>query len=345
MTWVNRPVTADPYPGLRRPLVIGLVNNASDGALKSTEGLFVKKLQAALGEAGLQLHCFTCPEIPRATPPETPLGRPYATVDALFDMAVDGLIVTGMEPQAASLPEEPIWPSLSKLVDWAETSATPVIWSCLAAHAAILRLDGIARAPLGRKMSGIFACDVVSTDHPLMRGLPQRWVTPHSRYYGVPEASLGANGYQILSKSAEAGADVFVKSTGIPFVFFQGHPEYSPDTLLREYRRDVRRYLAVGQDPYPMPPKHYFDSDTETALEALRQRALTNWRDPALIGEVIRLVGSAVRPASWEDPAARIFTNWLSGIARSEPSPDPANRLGARRTQDELAMAAVVPGQ
>ena len=54
------------------------------------------------------------------------------------------------------------------------------------------------------------------------------------------------------------------------FVFFQGHPEYESDTLLREYRRDIGRYFKGETDRYPSMPRSYFDCDTVNALTALR---------------------------------------------------------------------------
>jgi homoserine O-succinyltransferase len=336
--------TTGRYSGAYGPLVIGLVNNASDRALKSTEGLFVKALQTASGETDLRLRFFTCPEVPRATSPQTPLGQPYSAIDRLFDTHVDALIVTGMEPQATRLQDEPIWPSLTKLVDWAKTSATPVLWSCLAAHAAVLRLDGVSRAPLGGKMSGLFECDVVSTGHPLMTGLPSRWAIPHSRYYSVPEALLADKGYQILSRSPEAGADIFVKNADTPFVFFQGHPEYDTDTLLREYKRDLRRYFAGEQVQCPMPPRRYFNRDMEAALARLRERALEARGDATLLDEILHLVRGVTRPDAWQNPAAQLFANWLRAVAqRGALSRRPEKERRPERDRLEASVDELVP--
>ena len=51
-------------------------------------------------------------------------------------------------------------------------------------------------------------------------------------------------GYLVLTQSAEGGVDSFVKKKKQSlFVHFQGHPEYGAQTLLKEYRRDIRRFL------------------------------------------------------------------------------------------------------
>ena len=78
------------------------------------------------------------------------------------------------------------------------------VWSCLAAHAAILHTDGIRRAKRNDKLFGIFECAKVS-DHPLTVGLPASFRLPHSRWNGVPEDQLLDCGFTVLAQSAEAG--------------------------------------------------------------------------------------------------------------------------------------------
>ena len=72
---------------------------------------------------------------------------------------------------------------------------------------------------------------------------------------------------------------MFVKQRKSLFVFFQGHPEYEANTLLLEYRRDIRRFLRRERDTYPPMPQGYFDEDTVDALTAVRERALSDRRE------------------------------------------------------------------
>jgi homoserine O-succinyltransferase len=64
--------------------------------------------------------------------------------------------------------DEPYWAAFSQLVDWASHNTISTLWSCLAAHAAVLRLDRIERVPLREKCIGIFDCDKLA-DHPARR--------------------------------------------------------------------------------------------------------------------------------------------------------------------------------
>ena len=68
------------------------------------------------------------------------------------------------------------------------------------------------------------------------------------------------------------------------FVFFQGHPEYDTDTLAREYRRDVGRFLRGERDNFPATPRGYFNDRATAAAEDFRVRALRG-RHAGLIGE------------------------------------------------------------
>jgi homoserine O-succinyltransferase/O-acetyltransferase len=294
-------------------IVIGLVNNSSDRGLAITERQFHTLLREACGVAQLDLLCSTCPEIPRLTRPVTVYGQPYVCLDDLFASKLDALIVTGMEPRAARLEDEPCWKSLVALVDWAARRSLPTIWSCLAAHAAVFHLDGVFRVRLPRKLSGVFVCRTVSETHPLMAGLSPVRVNPHSRFYDLQEVALSACGYAILSHSEQAGADIFTRPGSAPFVFFQGHPEYGPETLLRELRRDVRRYLAGESKRYPDTPAHYFSPNAEATLARFRSRALATPSDPALLAE---LSGLPIYPDAWSDGwrswARQIYANWIA---------------------------------
>jgi homoserine O-succinyltransferase len=318
MNWFGQSAQERRDSGLNRALTIGLVNNTSDRALESTERQFLRLLRAASIGVELKFRFFTCPEIRRSALPLSSMGLPYSNIDELYDTPLDALIVTGMEPQATALQDEPIWANLAKLVDWAEEQAVPAVWSCLAAHAAVLHLDGIVRSRLPEKLSGVFACDVAATGHKLMAGLPPRWATPHSRYYGVSEDALIASGYQILSRSGEAAVNIFLKNGATTFIFIQGHPEYDGDTLLREYKRDIRRYVVGERNEFPRAPKHRFTTESEAALNKLRQDALRGQRDPAILDAVSTLVKNEAQPNTWHVPAARFYANWLICIAKDD---------------------------
>src|ERR1700689_4958234 len=80
-----------------RTWVVGLVNNTSDRARKSTERHFLKLLRAAAPGVDLDIRLFTCPETPCSIRPQGYWAEPYVDIADLFDTHLDALIVTGME--------------------------------------------------------------------------------------------------------------------------------------------------------------------------------------------------------------------------------------------------------
>ncbi len=221
----------------REWITIGLVNNMPDAAFKTTERQFVSLLENASPGIHVRLHRYLFPEISRSELIACHT-RHYASTDSLCNTALDGLIVTGREPMTLDLRDECYWPSFAKVLEWARDNTLSTVWSCLAAHAAILHMDGISRRKSDSKHFGIFDC-VRVCDHSLTSDASLHFQIPHSRWNGVSEDELWSRGYTVLARAVDAGVDTFVKQENSLFVFFQGHPEYEPDTLMREYRRDV----------------------------------------------------------------------------------------------------------
>ncbi|HYR41785.1 MAG TPA: homoserine O-succinyltransferase [Terriglobia bacterium] len=288
-------------------LDIGLVNNMPDSALQATERQFLALLEAAAEGMMVRLTPYALPEVPRADAGRCHINS-YFSINDLWNRALDGLIVTGMEPCAVNLIEEPYWPTFTRLMDWAEENTASSIWSCLAAHAAALHSDGIRRFRLNAKRSGIFDCARAS-DHQLTRGTTDHFPMPHSRWNDLPEEALTGSGYVLLTRSA-AGVDSFVKQRKSLFVFFQGHPEYEADTLLLEYRRDVKRFLKGESNIYPSMPQSYFDDHTAAAWTSLRERALSGRREE-LIGDLPAPPAPGVLACTWRPDAVRLYRNWL----------------------------------
>jgi homoserine O-succinyltransferase/O-acetyltransferase len=295
-------------------LTIAVVNNMPDSALRATERQFCALLGAASEGRLLRLQFFSLPGIKRSAVAAAHVARYYEDFAELQRNPPDGIIVTGTEPRAATLQEEPYWPTMAWLVDWAEEFSIPGIWSCLAAHAAVLRLSNIKREAFGNKLLGVFECKINDASHWLLQGLPERWQVPHSRFYGLSEAALVSHGYSILSRSAETGPDIFVKRTHGLQLFFQGHPEYAQSSLLGEYRRDIARFLSGERSTYPDMPRNYFDPSTVSALESFRER-VHRLKSAEMLAEFDALAAGTSPENCWFDEADVIYANWLSYLA------------------------------
>jgi homoserine O-succinyltransferase len=298
------------------PLEVGLLNNMPDGALAATERQYVRLFQAAGSERLVRLHFFSLPTVTRSAETKARLGEVYHEIEKLKQARLDGLIVTGAEPKTELLQQEPYWPELADIIDWAKDNTASTIWSCLAAHAAVLHLDGVTRRRLPAKCSGVFA-STKTNDDPLIDGL--RWPLRifHSRLNDLVEEDLNAKDYNVLTRAPGAGVDIFVKRYRSLFVFFQGHPEYDPLSLRGEYLRDVGRFLSGAQENYPAAPAGYFDPDTSGALDDLHLRALRQ-PDATMLAECRAILDRSTVTMDRRGAATTIFRNWLSHLAMSK---------------------------
>lgn len=319
-----------------RKLKIGLINNMSDGALEATERQFVSLLESASGDMTVELSFYSLPGIVRNEFGAHRVNMCYASAETLLHSHLDGLIVTGREPLHPNLEDEPYWVSFAKVLEWARDHTFSTIWSCLAAHGAVLSQDGIRRVPARRKHFGVFECTTAS-EHPLTAGLPSCFATPHSRWNGLSAEQLTASGYRVLSEAGDAGVDMFARQHKSLFVYFQGHPEYQANTLLGEYRRDVWRFLRGESASYPLVPAGYFDAVTEGRLVELQNRA-ERGRTEAFERELEAILSSAQTSAAWVPTASAIYRNWLGYICAQKKA-----RLSA---QAALAAGSMirVPG-
>jgi homoserine O-succinyltransferase len=171
-----------------RPINIGLVNNMPDAALVATEAQFQSLIARAAAGREVRLRLFSLPGVPRSAAAQAAMRRRYISTDSLPATPVDALIITGAEPLAGDLRDEPFWAELAALTDWAECNTVSTVFSCLAAHAAVLHLDGLVRQPLAEKCSGVYAVD--ATTHPLAPYRDASILVPHSRLNGLDEKTL-----------------------------------------------------------------------------------------------------------------------------------------------------------
>ena len=298
-------------------LHIGLVNNMGDAAMGATERQFLTLLEAAAGDMLVRVTLYALPEVERNPSGQRRVRSFYSGVEQLWEQAPeqhpDGLIVTGREPLTPDLRAEAYWPSLLRILRWTRENTRSTIWSCLAAHAAVLALDGIERVRSPHKRVGIFTCEQGAA-HALLAGAPARLRIPHSRWNGVAAGQLAVNGYQVLTRTSDGDVDIFVKQDGALHVFFQGHLEYGSETLMGEYRRDVKRHLKGETKTYPSLPVDYFDAETERSLREIESKAPASVREQ-LLGEVSAVLGSARIQNTWRGAAALIYRNWLEHLS------------------------------
>jgi homoserine O-succinyltransferase len=291
-------------------LRIALINNMPDAALEDTELQFYELLDAAAGDVPISLKLYSLPDLPRGDTGQRRLNNFYFDIEDLLNSRFDGVIMTGTEPRQPDLRNEPYWPILTKVLDWAEKNTASTVLSCLAAHAGVLHSDGIPRHPLRDKQFGVFQYKKVR-EHALTAGTGERMQIPHSRWNEVRADALNSSGYEILLQSAQAGVDLFVKKKRDSlFVHFQGHPEYGTRTLLKEYRRDIKRFLRRERETYPTMPHGYFDDAATKLLSEFRDKVVTNPREQ-LLEEFPEASVAGSLQGTWQASAASVYRKWL----------------------------------
>jgi homoserine O-succinyltransferase len=297
-----------------RRIRIGLVNNMPDAGLAATERQFIGLLHSASADHDVLLRFYALTSTPRNPGVRSAMQTNYFPAHTLRETRLDALIVTGAEPLAPSLPEEVYWRELIHVFDFARQRTVSSIFSCLAAHGAVLHWDGVPRIPLSRKLSGVFTAQVVCR-HGLVDGFPLNHFIPHSRFNGLDEAELADKGYTTLVRSDEAGVDLFIKDEASLLIFLQGHPEYDADSLAREFRRDLFRYLAAERATPPDPPSRYFGAEVLAEVDALIEHSRCN-RGPQIADCLSGVMLDKGHEASWRLISQRLYSNWLSIIAR-----------------------------
>jgi homoserine O-succinyltransferase len=324
-----RDVWAEP-----RPIKVGLVNNMPDSAFLDTENQF-RGAAGGAGGSGVEFELYTIKEIPRSEKVSALIEERYQGLDELWTRPPDALIVTGTEPTQVQLQFEPYWPYLARVLEWAADHVQTTLLSCLASHASLLLFDGIERRPRPAKCSGVFEGSVEDSLDPLATGLPDVVRMPHSRLNDVPEAALIEAGYRIVVGSGRSGAGWSVaareRGNGL-FVLCQGHPEYGTLSLLREYRRDVRRSLfGRGAVPYPRLPDGYLGEQAVEILTEFEHRAHAWDMDPRELWPTFPFDAvAATVENTWAPAAATLYSNWLHLASAAVPN----------RAQDEVLRRA-----
>lgn len=320
-----------------RELHIGFLNMMPDAALQATERQFIRLVGSCNRIAQFYVYPFSLPELDRGVATRQYIERYYSEFSTLRDSGLDALIITGANVANPSLSDEPFWIPLIEVTEWAWDNVSSILCSCLATHALLKHFHGIDRQPLPRKRWGVYSHRVSAPWHPLLRDINTRFDVPHSRYNDISRVQLEAKGLSVLAESDDGGVHMASSPDHARIIYMQGHPEYDANSLLKEFRRELRRFAVGDRDDPPPLPEHYFRGNAEImALEALdnavRARSTGAEFDDGPDPEVETLLDN-----TWSDTAKAIFNNWLglvynlTSLDRRQqfmPGIDPENPLG-----------------
>lgn len=250
-----------------RPLEIVILNLMP---LKITTETDLLRL---LSNTPLQLD-ITFMKLVSHTPKNTPIEHMrmfYIPFETLRDKRFDGMIITGAPVEQMEYEDVSYWDEISEIFTWAKTHVTSTLYICWAAQAGLYHHYGVPKHNLDRKMFGIFKHHITTeTFLPIFRGFDDMFRMPHSRHTEVRREDIVKHKeLSIIAESYESGVGIVMAREGREF-FITGHMEYNPDTLDKEYKRDMGKRDDVDM------PQNYYRNDNPDDGPLVRWRAHAN---------------------------------------------------------------------
>ena len=255
-----------------RPLKILLLNLMPKKIETETQ------LSRLLGNTPLQIDLELIKvkdHVSKNTSPEHMLAF-YKTFDEVKDQTFDGMIITGAPVEQMPFEQVEYWDELCAIMEWSKTHVHSTLHICWGAQAGLYHFYGVPKHPLSKKMFGIFRQKSLDPSLPIFRGFDDWFAMPQSRHTEVRREDIEkVPGLDIIAESPESGVSIVMARGGREF-FVTGHLEYAPDTLDKEYRRDLGK-----RDDVDLPKNYYYHDDpTEEPLVTWRAHAnlfYSNW--------------------------------------------------------------------
>ncbi len=293
-----------------KELHIGFLNLMPDAAFQATERQFVSMLSSN-NEFLIHLHPTSVATENRSEKFKAYIGENYNEIKAFQKRKYDGLIISGANPSQQDMTQEDFWEPLIDVFEWAESNATSILCSCLATHAIMKAKYGIERQMRDEKAWGIFQHQLGEGNHPLTQGIENGFDGPHSHYYDFPMEAIESTDLRILASNDFAGLYLAATEDG-SLLLFQGHPEYSKNSILKEYQREINNFVSGKRDDYPPLPNNYFSDSNILELDEIKQSVLTSPKEISLNDGMISGIDSG-----WESAGEIIYNNWLESLVQS----------------------------
>ena len=207
------------------------------------------------------------------TPKNTPIEHMmmfYRDFEVMKNEKYDGMIITGAPVETLDFEDVSYWDEITMIFDWAHTHVTSTLYICWAAQAGLFHHYGVPKYPLEKKKFGIFRQTPLDKSLPIFRGFDDEFMMPHSRHTEIRRKDIDDHDMlTLIAESADSGVGIVMARNGREF-FITGHMEYAPDTLDKEYKRDMGK-----RDDVEMPI-NYYEHDDPTLHPVVSWRAHAN---------------------------------------------------------------------
>ena len=198
------------------------------------------------------------------------INKFYVHFEDIRKHKYDGMIITGAPVEHMEFEDVDYWEELKAIMNWSTTHVHSTLHICWGAQAGLYFHYGIPKYSREKNLNGVYSHKVLHHKVPLVRGLDDYVMCPHSRYTEVRSEDIRKHEeLNILAESEEAGVLLVVNEDGSR-IFIQGHPEYDRMTLNNEFHRDQGRGLN------PELPCHYYPDDNPENRPILTWRNLSN---------------------------------------------------------------------
>lgn len=218
----------------------------------------------------------------------------YKTFKDIKENSYDGMIITGAPVEQMPFEEVDYWNELCEILEWAKTHVFSSFFICWASQAALHYYYDIDKYLLKHKLTGVYRhhTNQRKMRRKILRGFDYQFYAPHSRYTTVLKEDVASNSnLDILAESDDAGVYLVASKDGSQF-FVTGHPEYDPDTLDKEYKRDKEKPDVIAE----LPKNYYLDDDPSQEIQV-----------------------------KWRSHAYLLFSNWLNYYVYQETPYDLSN--------------------
>lgn len=290
-----------------RELHIGFLNLMPDAALEATERQFFRLVDESNMIVQIHIHPFTLPMIERGPAAQAHIDKYYESFDKLKEDGLDAIIVTGANVPTP-VADKNFWAPMIDVINWGRDHTTSVLCSCFASHIAITH--GLGQPPTRHpdKRWGVFRHRVKDKMHPLVNGMNTLFDAPHSRYGDISREQMERVGMRILVESPEVGVHMATSRDGFRLICFQGHPEYDVFSLLKEYRREIVRFMDEVRDDYPPLPQNYFSDEAEAIAVEFHEKVLL---DQVTADDFPEEKISELLDNTWVDSARSVIGTWI----------------------------------
>ena len=182
--------------------------------------------------------------------------------DAISHGKLDGLLLTGAPVEDLPFENVHYWGELTRILKYAHNNVPSTLGICWGGLA-LAKFLGIEKVQYPKKMFGVYETVNLDRHHRITGDMDDVFWCAHSRHAGVPDDVLERERdkgvIRLLAHSEGAGYTIF-ESADQRFLIHLGHPEYEPERIIHEYKRDVEK----GRTDVEAPLNFNIDKPTNT---------------------------------------------------------------------------------